>query len=77
MIGLKQAELLSTPRFQIERTMSAFEVMDKKMDIRLHAREAMTPKKALKLGVIKSAKNLSLSEVKEKRLTYVGNWNHR
>ena len=43
--------------------MSAFEVMDEKMDIRLHAREAMTPKRALKLGVIKPAKDLSLRDV--------------
>ena len=43
--------------------MSAFEVMDAKMDYRINARSAMTPKKALKEGIIKPAKSLSLSEV--------------
>ncbi len=43
--------------------MSAFEVMDAKMDIRREARNAMTPKRALKSGAIKPAKDLSAKEV--------------
>ena len=60
---MKPGELLSTPRFQLEKTMSAFEAMDQKMDFRLKAREAMTPRKALRLGIMKPAKALTASEV--------------
>ena len=75
-IGLKQGDILSTPRFQMEKTMSAFEVMDKKMDIRLHAREAMTPKRGLKAGVIKLAKDLTLPEVNSIMHNSVADWDN-
>ena len=43
--------------------MSAFEVMDQKMDIRKQARAAITPKRALKEGIIKECGNLTLADV--------------
>jgi hypothetical protein len=61
---MKPGELLATEKFQLEKTMSAFEVMDQKMDFRLKAREAMTPRKALRLNVIKPASALSPREVR-------------
>ena len=62
-VECKPGELLATERFQLEKTMSAFEVMDQKMDFRLKARDAMTPRKALRQGVIKPAGTLNVREV--------------
>jgi len=61
---MKPGELLATERFQLEKTMSAFEVMDQKMDFRLKAREAITPRKALRQGIIKPAGTLTVREVR-------------
>eukprot|EP00826_Nyctotherus_ovalis_P047533 TRINITY_DN5476_c0_g2_i10.p1 TRINITY_DN5476_c0_g2~~TRINITY_DN5476_c0_g2_i10.p1 ORF type:complete len:369 (-),score=113.98 TRINITY_DN5476_c0_g2_i10:578-1684(-) len=42
--------------------MAAFEAMHPKMDVRKNARLAMTPKRALKEGIIKPAKDLTLAD---------------
>jgi hypothetical protein len=55
--------MLTVPQFKLEKTMSAFEAMDPKMDIRKDARSAMTPKRALKEGIMKEAKDLTLADV--------------
>jgi len=62
-LELKPGELIATERFNLEKTMSAFEVMDAKMDIRANAKNAMTPKKALKEKKIKPASELKLDEL--------------
>lgn len=59
--------------------MSAFEAMHPKMDIRKNARNAMTPKRALKEGIIKPAKDLTLADtlgIMDELLCKLVQWMH-
>jgi len=62
-LELKDGEMLAVPQFKLEKTMSGFEAMNPKMDVRKDARSAMTPKRALKEKIIKEAKDLTLADV--------------
>ena len=57
--NLKDCELLSKPSFDLFETMSAFEAMDPKMDIRLKRNEILHPDKAKSEGLLVTDKELS------------------
>ena len=48
----ESGELISYADFDLNDTMSGFELMDPKMDFRVNYKSAMTPKKALDGGII-------------------------
>lgn len=44
---LKDCELLAKPNFDLNETMSSFEAMDLKMDIRMGRKQSLIPSKAI------------------------------
>lgn len=59
MEHLKDCELLCEPNFDLHETMSAFEAMDPKMDIRLKRTEVPHPEKLKKDGILITDKELT------------------
>ena len=59
---LKDIELLCLESFDLNETMSAFEVMDPKMDVRKARNESLWPKKAIEQGILIVDRPLSEKE---------------
>ena len=51
--------MLCRPDLELFDTMSCFEVLDRKMDSRMHRAEALTPAKARQSGVLIQATDMS------------------
>ena len=49
---LSGLQMLCLPQLEFFDTMSSFEVMDAKMDSRMHRKEALTIKKAIESGIL-------------------------
>lgn len=60
---LKDCELLAKPDFDLFETMSSFEVMDPKMDMRMARKEALHPKQAIAKGILITDRELSPAEL--------------
>ncbi|CDW89048.1 n-alpha-acetyltransferase auxiliary subunit [Stylonychia lemnae] len=59
---LNDCEFLAKNDFDLNESMSAFEVMDLKMDMRLRRKEYLHPKMAIQTGLLKIENSLSLEE---------------
>ena len=57
--GLERCQMLCRPDLELFDTMSCFEVLDRKMDSRMHRAEALTPAKARQSGVLIQATDMS------------------
>ena len=62
MPKLKDLEFIAKPDFDLNESMTAFEVMDQKMDLRLRRKEFMHPLKAIEKGLLISERDLTLEE---------------
>ena len=52
---MRSGELLSLPTFDLNDTMSAFEIMDPQMDSKVALKNSLIPRKALEEGVVTEA----------------------
>jgi hypothetical protein len=60
---LQDCEFLAKPSFDLNETMSAFESMDAKMDMRLKRNEVPNPTQLIKKGVLVVDRPLSSDEL--------------
>ena len=60
--NLSECQMLCKPELSLFDTMSCFEVMDPKMDARIHRREALSQQKAKANGILKPVEGLSNDE---------------
>ena len=61
--SLDDGQFLAKPEFDLLETMSAFEAMDPKMDVRLKRQEIPHPRKLIKEGVLIVDRPLTLPEL--------------